>query len=118
MSIRYTRVLLRTFFVFLFTGKTKIRSHWHAYSSFSLIKAAEGILSLFPLLKKGAKSEKYFFPGFFIIKIENFCHIFHVLHLFKALRLFFWPNFPGPTFISCSTSIPESRVFKVSAQGT
>jgi hypothetical protein len=30
--------------------------------------------------------------------------------LFKALRLFFLPNFPSPMFISCLTSIPESRV--------
>ena len=30
--------------------------------------------------------------------------------LFKALRLFFLLNFPGPMFISCLTSIPESRV--------
>ena len=30
--------------------------------------------------------------------------------LFRVLRLFFQPNFPGPTSISCSTSIPESRV--------
>ena len=28
----------------------------------------------------------------------------------KALYLFFFPDFPGPTFISCPTSIPESRV--------
>ena len=27
-----------------------------------------------------------------------------------ALCLFFLPNFPGPTFISCLTSIPGSRV--------
>ena len=30
--------------------------------------------------------------------------------VFKALRLFFLPNFPGPTFIPCPTSIPEARV--------
>ena len=32
------------------------------------------------------------------------------LRLFKALGLSFLPNFPGPTFISCPTSIPESRL--------
>ena len=31
--------------------------------------------------------------------------------MFKALRLFFLPNFPDPTFIPCPTSIPEARVF-------
>ena len=31
-------------------------------------------------------------------------------YLFKAVRLFFLPNFPGPTFIPCPTSIPEARV--------
>ena len=36
--------------------------------------------------------------------------MFHVLRLFKALGLSFLPNFPGPTFISCPTSIPESRL--------
>ena len=31
-------------------------------------------------------------------------------YVFKALRLFFLANFPGPTFIPCPTSIPDSRV--------
>ena len=35
---------------------------------------------------------------------------YDALHLFKALRLFFLPNFPGPTFIPCPRSIPDSRV--------
>ena len=30
--------------------------------------------------------------------------------VFKALHLFFLPNFPGPTFIPCPTSIPKARV--------
>ena len=30
--------------------------------------------------------------------------------VFKALCLFFLPNFPGTTFIPCPTSIPEARV--------
>ena len=34
----------------------------------------------------------------------------HALWLFKALRLFFLPNFPGTMFISCLTSTLESRV--------
>ena len=29
---------------------------------------------------------------------------------FQVIRLSFLPNFPGPTFISCPTSIPDSRV--------
>ena len=39
-----------------------------------------------------------------------FYSIRYVYLLFKALRLFFLPNFPGPTFIPCTTSIPEARV--------
>ena len=35
---------------------------------------------------------------------------YDALRLFKALRLFFLPNFPGPTFIPCPTSITDSRV--------
>ena len=59
--------------------------------------------------------------------IYSFCQIFpplrllvhkgyldgYLLHrtcVFKALRLLFLPNFPGPTFIPCPTSIPEARV--------
>merc|ERR1712051_426774 len=34
----------------------------------------------------------------------------HRTCVFNALRLFFLPNFPGPTFIPCPTSIPDSRV--------
>ena len=41
---------------------------------------------------------------------HNFLHIlfsliFQALRLFKALRLFCLPNFPGPTFIPCPTSL-------------
>ena len=38
--------------------------------------------------------------------------VFHLLFLqiFQALRLFFLPNFSGSTFISCPSSIPDSRV--------
>ena len=32
------------------------------------------------------------------------------VRLFKALCLFFLPNFPDPTFIPCPMSIPEYRV--------
>ena len=45
------------------------------------------------------------FIGFF-----NLAPFVHALCLFKALHLFFLTTFPGPTFISCSTSIPDSRV--------
>ena len=34
----------------------------------------------------------------------------HALCLFKALRLFFLIKFPGPTFIPCPMSVPDSRV--------
>ena len=39
-----------------------------------------------------------------------FCQIFHALRLLKAIRLLFLSNFPGPTFILCPGSIPDSRV--------
>ena len=42
--------------------------------------------------------------------LHKFAHFVHDLRLFKALRLFFLTNFPGPTVISCPTSIPDSRV--------
>ena len=38
----------------------------------------------------------------------------HRTCVFNALRLFFLPNFPGPTFIPCPTSIPDSRVYHFS----
>ena len=41
---------------------------------------------------------------------HNFAHFVHALRLFKALRVLFLPNFPGPMFIPCPTSIPDSRV--------
>ena len=41
--------------------------------------------------------------------------IYYIEH---ALCLFFLPNFPGPMFISCPTSIPDSRVFHSPAQAT
>ena len=45
--------------------------------------------------------------------LHKFAHFAHDLHLFKALRLFFLTNFPGPTVIPCPTSIPDSRVNSV-----
>ena len=42
--------------------------------------------------------------------LHKFAHFVHALRLFKVLRLFFLTNFPGPTIISCPTSIPDSRV--------
>ena len=42
--------------------------------------------------------------------LHKFAHFVHALCLFKALRLFFLTNFPGPTVIPCPTSIPDSRV--------
>ena len=42
--------------------------------------------------------------------LHKFAHFVHALRLFKALRLFFLTNFPGPTVIPCPTSIPDSRV--------
>ena len=44
--------------------------------------------------------------------LHKFAHFADALRLFKALRLFFLSNFPGPTFIPCPTSIPETRVNK------
>ena len=41
---------------------------------------------------------------------HKFAPFVHALRLFKALRLFFLTNFPGPTVIPCPTSIPDSRV--------
>ena len=70
--------------------------------------------SPYSLIKISIKNRKNcFLSGFslslvFITKTSEFCQIFHALLLFKALRLFFLPNFPGPTFISCLTSISES----------
>ena len=37
-------------------------------------------------------------------------YLLHRTYVFNALRLFFFTNFPGPMFISCPTSIPDSRV--------
>ena len=37
-------------------------------------------------------------------------YLLHRTCVFKALRLFFLQNFPGPTFIPCSTSILKARV--------
>ena len=42
--------------------------------------------------------------------LHKFAHFVHALRLFKALRLFFLTNFPGPTVIPCPTFIPDSRV--------
>ena len=41
---------------------------------------------------------------------SKFAYLVHALCLFKALRLFFLTNLPGPTVIPCPTSIPDSRV--------
>ena len=37
-------------------------------------------------------------------------YLLHRTCVFKALRLFFLSNFPGPTLIRCPTSITDSRV--------
>ena len=37
-------------------------------------------------------------------------YLLHRTCVFNALRLLFLPNFPGPTFIPCPTSILEPRV--------
>ena len=47
--------------------------------------------------------------GFLLHKFADFVN---ALRLFKALRLFFLTNFPGPTVIPCPTYIPDSRVCK------
>jgi hypothetical protein len=44
--------------------------------------------------------------------LHKFAHFVYALQLFKALRLFFLTNFPGPTVIPCPTSIPDSRVLE------
>ena len=46
------------------------------------------------------------------IKSKGHLDVFllHKTCIFKALRLFFLPNFPGPMFIPCPTSILEARV--------
>ena len=56
-----------------------------------------------------------FFPGPTTL-LEKGCLEGHLLDrscVFKALRLYFLPNFPGPTFIPCPMSIPEARVVKL-----
>ena len=45
-----------------------------------------------------------------IIFLHNFAHFAHALRLFKALCLLSLSNFPGPMFIPCPMSIPDSRV--------
>ena len=40
-------------------------------------------------------------------------YLLHRTCVFKALRLFFLSNFPGPMFIPCPMSIPEARVVKL-----
>ena len=44
-----------------------------------------------------------FYAGSTYSSLRNRC-------VFKALHLFFLPNFPGPTFIPCPRFIPEARV--------
>ena len=44
------------------------------------------------------------------IKVYLDSYLLHRTCVFKALHLFFLPNFPGPTFIPCPTSIEEARV--------
>ena len=52
---------------------------------------------------------------------HKFAHYFS--QMFPALRLFFFPNFPGPTYIQgpmlipCPTSITDSRVVKLKEKG-
>ena len=46
-------------------------------------------------------------------KFITFADIFYVYsfwHIFNALRLFYLPNFPVPTFIPCPMSILDCRV--------
>ena len=42
--------------------------------------------------------------------VYSFWQIVNALRFFKALHLFFLANYPSPTFISCPTSILDSRV--------
>ena len=42
---------------------------------------------------------------------------YDALRLFKALLLFIFANFPGPRFISCPTSTPDSRVKEMAEGG-
>ena len=60
--------------------------------------------------KKNHTLKKFSSLMFFLL--HKFAHFFHDLRLFKALRLFFLTNFPGPTVIPCPTSIPDSRVYR------
>ena len=55
----------------------------------------------------------FFFAKFFRPYVYSFCQIFQALRLFKALCLFFFQKFPGPTYISCLTSILECRVKQI-----
>ena len=64
----------------------------------------------------------YFFSGPTFTKYYNFFHGLRIfssfggffntsLHiLFQALHLLLLPNFPGPMFIPCPTSVSDSRV--------
>ena len=50
-------------------------------------------------------------PNFVCIRYQS--EGSNILSHFQDLNLFFLPNFPGPTFIPCLTSIPEARVCNV-----
>ena len=55
----------------------------------------------------------FFFRPYGLIRVQRGYLDGYLLHktcLFKTLRLFFLPNFSGPTFIPCHTSIPEAGV--------
>ena len=43
-------------------------------------------------------------------------YVYSFWQICHALRLFFSQNFPGPTFIHCPTSIPDSRVLRQGQQ--
>ena len=49
-------------------------------------------------------------PSSVIKVINSYGYLLHRAGIFKAHRLFFLPNFPGPTFIPCPTFILEARV--------
>ena len=64
----------------------------------------ENICSYWKKLKKKAQNDR---SAFIDVKMKKNSD---ALRLAKALRLCVLPDSPGPTFIPCPTSIPDSKV--------
>ena len=69
----------------------------------------------FLLVKKVIFSLSFEHLRIYVLRLLNFGidFFFNIsLHILFRWMLFFLPNFQGPTFLSCPTSIPDSRVSK------